>query len=148
MTSILSSISSGLDIQAMRQQFQQQAFNRLSGGGSTVNLKQWEQALQNLPGAVNAGSTAASSAGVTGTGTASAIDAAFKSIDANGDGQLSATEFGAAMDKMLDRARHRPKHGTGDSALDAQLLGQQQPSGGVQAPDFLRRMLLGYSANA
>jgi len=148
MSSILSSVTSGLDIQAMRQQFQQQAFARLGGGNGTVNLQQWQQALQNLPGAVNAGSTAASSAGVTGTGTASAIDAAFKSMDANNDGQLSANEFSAAMDKMLDRARQRPKHGTGDSALDAQLLGQQQASGGVQAPDFLRRMLLGYSANA
>ena len=152
MTSILSSITAGLDTQAIRQQFQQQAFTRLGGGNGTVNLQQWQQALQNLPGAISAGSSAASSAGVTGTGTTSAIDAAFKSIDANGDGQLSASEFSAAMDKMLDRARHRPKHGTGDAALDAQLLGQQQatttPSGGVLAPDVLRRMLLGYGANA
>lgn len=151
MTSILGTIAAGFDTKAIRQQFQQQAFSRLSGGAETVNLPQWQQALQNLPGVFNAGSTAAASAGVTGPGTASAIDAAFRSMDANGDGQLSATEFSAALDKMLDRARTRPKHGTGDSPLDAQLLGQQAaatPSGGVQAPDLLRRMLLGYGANA
>ncbi len=147
MTSILSNGSAGLDIQALRQHFQQQAFSRLSGGTGSVNLQQWQQALQNLPGAVNAGSTAASSAGVTGTGTASAIDAAFKSIDANGDGQLSQAEFGTAMDRMLDRVRHHRSSGT---PLDAQLQAQQTPapSGGVVAPDFLRRMILSYSASA
>ena len=56
MSSILSSVTSGLDIQAMRQQFQQQAFARMGGGNGTINLQQWQQALQNLPGAINAGS--------------------------------------------------------------------------------------------
>lgn len=146
MTSIAASVAARPDLQAFRSQIQQEVFSRLGGGQGSINIQQWQQALQNLPRAV--GSGPANNAGVVGTGTASAVDAAFKSIDANGDGHLSQTEFGVAMDKMLDRARHRHRQGAGDTALDAQLLGQQQPSGGVVAPDFLRRMVLGYGASA
>ncbi len=146
MSSIAAAVTGSLNFQAIRSQFQQDMFSRLSGGQGSVSLNQWQQALQNLPGG---GASPANNAGVVGTSTVSAVDAAFRSIDANGDGQLSASEFSTAMDKMLDRARHRPKHGSGDTPLDAQLLAQQQPaSGGVRAPDFIRRMLLGYGANA
>ena len=132
------SIAPGLGFQALRGPLQQAAFARLSGGQDSMGLPQWRQALHNLPGAAN-------NAGVPGTGTASAVDAAFSSMDANGDGQLTAGEFSTALDKMLDRARHRPRQG---SALAAQLLGQQPGSGAVAAPDLLRRMLLGYGANS
>lgn len=129
-----------LSLATVRQQFQQQVFSRLSAGQDGIGLQPWREALQSLPGA------SANNAGVTGTGTASAIDAAFKSLDANGDGQLSQTEFNATLDRMLERARkHRDTGGSGSTPLDAQLLAGQQAAGGVQAPDFLRRMLLGYA---
>ena len=138
MTSILSTTLSGLDLPAARQQFQRDMFQRLSAGASRIGAGQWQAALQNLPGLANA-------AGQTSTATGSAVAAAFRSLDSNADGQLSQAEFGTALDRMLDRARQR----RGATPLDAQLLGQQgQASGGVAAPDLLRRMVLGYGATS
>jgi hypothetical protein len=127
-----------LNLPALRQQLQQDGFARLSGGQGGINLSRWQELLQNLPGA------AANNAGVQGTATASAADAAFRSLDTDGNGQLSQAEFNAALDKMLAPRRRQPAA----TPLEAHLLGQQQASGGVAAPDILRRMLLGYGAGA
>ncbi len=127
-----------LNIPALRQQLQQDGFARLTGGQGSITVSLWQNLVQNLPGA------AANNAGVQGTATASAADAAFRSMDTDGNGQLSQTEFSAALDKMLEQKRHD----RATTPLEAQLLGQQQASGGVAAPDILRRMLLGYAAGA
>jgi EF hand len=145
--------NSALDFQSLRQQFQQQVFNGLSGGGSGISRQQWKDALQNLPGVGSAGSANSAIGNNAPTATASTVDAAFKSIDTNGDGQLSQSEFNTAMDGMMQRARtqHRHHHqGAAGTNLDAQLLGQQtsSPNDGVTAPDILRRMLLSYGGTA
>jgi hypothetical protein len=143
MSSLLASVA-GTALGAARGQFEQTAFARLSGGSGGIDLARWQTLLQNLPGGGSA--QPANNAGVVGTGTASATEAAFKSLDANGDGQLSQTEFSAALDRMLERSARR-SHQFGP--LQAQLeAAQQQASGGVAAPDILRRMLLGYGAAA
>jgi hypothetical protein len=115
---------------AMIQQMRQQIFSRADkDGDGGISLTEF-QAL---------GKPAASA----GTG---AMDAAFKSLDADGDGKLSAAEM--AKVRPHHHGGSRPAMGAGglSALLGAQEGGQAAAGGGIEG--VMARMLQAYGSKA
>jgi Ca2+-binding EF-hand superfamily protein len=112
---------------AWRAQMERNAFKGLDADSNgAIGLDEFKAGLQNVP------------AGQSGSASPAGTEAAFKAIDTNGDGQLSATELKSAMQARGHHHHRRAAQQDQSQAMSAlsglggflmaQLFGQDQPA--------------------